>query len=232
MSQRVRWLITDIDGTITDSQGLLALDACKQLRILEGSGVRVGLISGRPYPMVRMLGEYLGVTGPLIAENGGVGLFLGQRFEIGSRIVTKNAARQLQSATPIQPTWDNEWRVTDFAIEPCASIEIIEQLIGRWNLDIELHVSSIMIHLSKKGINKRVGLEFCMADAGFEHDEVIVCGDAKSDFSLFEGFKHSIAPANSCEAVVNKAGFCATSAFGQGFCEGLEYYRKKGYLPQ
>ena len=232
MSQRIHWVITDIDGTITDSLGRLDLAACQQLRALEQTGVRVGLISGRPYPMVRILGEYLGITGPLIAENGGVGLFSGKRFELGSRTVTENAARQLLSATPIEATWDNEWRVTDFAIEPSASIPTLESLISKWNLDIQLHVSSIMIHLSRKGVNKCVGVEYCMTEAGLEHQNVIICGDAKSDLSLFEAFKHSIAPANSCEAVVNSAGFCAASAFGNGFCEGLEYYRKRGYLPR
>jgi phosphoglycolate phosphatase (TIGR01487 family) len=232
MSLKVRWLVTDIDGTITDSQGRLDLAACEQLQRLEQSGIRVGLISGRPFPMVQMLGEYLGITGPLIAENGGVGLFPDRkRFELGSRIVTENAARQILSATPIHSTWDNDWRLTDFAIEPSASIPTIEALISRRNLDIELHISSIMIHLSKKGINKCVGLECCMTEAGLEHEEVIISGDAKSDLSLFEAFKRSIAPSNSCDAVVNKAGFCATSAFGKGFCEGLEYYRERGYLP-
>jgi phosphoglycolate phosphatase (TIGR01487 family) len=231
MSLKIRWVVTDIDGTITDSEGRLDLAACEQLRGLETTGIRVGLISGRPYPMVRMLGEYLGISGPLIAENGGAGWFAGKQFELGSRTVTENAARQLLTATPIEPTWDNEWRVTDFALEPSASIPTIESLISKWNLEIELHVSSIMIHLSRKGINKCVGVEYCMTQAGLEHDEVIVCGDAKSDLSLFEGFRHSIAPANSCEAVVKRAGFCAPSAFGEGFCEGLEYYRKRGYLP-
>jgi hydroxymethylpyrimidine pyrophosphatase-like HAD family hydrolase len=87
-----------------------------------------------------------------------------------------------------------------------------------------------MIHLSKRGISKAVGVEFCINEAGLTHDEIIVSGDAKSDLCLFEGFSFSIAPANSCRDVVSKAGFCAANPFGIGFCEGLEHYRKLGHL--
>lgn len=230
MPLRTRWVITDIDGTITDSRGMLDLNACQLLRQLEQSGTQVGLVTGRPYPMVRMLGEYLGLTGPLIAENGGIGLYAGEHFESGSRIIVEDAARQFRNVLPIVPTWDNEWRVTDFAIEPTVSVESLEELIARWNLDIELHVSSIMIHLSKKGVNKASGIEFFMRCAGLEHAEVMIAGDASSDLSLFEAFKVSIAPANSCESVVNRAGFCAVNSFGPGFCEGIEHYRRQGRL--
>lgn len=231
MPPRTRWVITDIDGTITDSQGLLDPAAWQLLRQLEQSGTQVGLVSGRPYPMVRMLGEYLGLTGPLIAENGGVGFYDGEHFESGSRILVEDAAQRFQTVLPIEPTWDNEWRVTDFALEPSVEVESLEKLISCWNLEIELHVSSIMIHLSRKGVNKASGIEFFMKRAGVEHEEVIIAGDAGSDLSLFEAFKLSIAPANSCESVVNRAGFCASNSFGPGFCEGIEHYRREGYLP-
>lgn len=230
MPPRIRWVITDIDGTITDSRGVLDLSACQLLRELEASGTQVGLVTGRPYPMVRMLAEYLGLSGPLIAENGGVGFYAGEHFESGSRVVVEDAARRFQTVLPIEPTWDNDWRVTDFAIEPSVSVESLEELIDKWNLEVELHVSSIMIHLSRKKVNKASGIEFFMRRAGVEHDEVIVAGDASSDLSLFEAFKYNIAPANSCEGVINKAGFCAARSFGPGFCEGIEHYRQLGYL--
>src|SRR5689334_9163143 len=101
MPLRTRWLITDIDGTITDSQGLLDLGTLQLLRQLEQDGIQVGLVSGRPYPMVRMLGEYLGLTGPLIAENGGVGFYDGEQFESGSRVIVEEAAQRFQAVLPI-----------------------------------------------------------------------------------------------------------------------------------
>jgi phosphoglycolate phosphatase (TIGR01487 family) len=231
MPRRVRWVVTDIDGTITNQLGMLDLGVLRELRRLEETGIRVGLVSGRPYPMIRMLGEYLGLTGPLIAENGGAYIWLDQTFQLGYRDVAEKAARELGKRISIQPTWDNQWRLTDFAINPTVSVDELKRLVAVLPLDIELHVSSIMIHLGKSGVDKGIAVELCMTQAGLENDEIIVSGDASSDLSLFERFKLSIAPANSCESIIDNAGFCAEGLFAQGFRQGIQHYRKLGFLP-
>jgi len=231
MSRRVRWVVTDIDGTITDESGMLDLEVLSELRQLEKTGIRVGLVSGRPYPMIRMLGEYLGLTGPLIAENGGAGLWLGETFQLGCREVAEKSAGELGNWISIEPTWDNQWRLTDFAIKPTVRLEELKRLVTDLQLDIDLHVSSIMIHLAKSGVNKGTAIEFCMSQAGLENDEIIVAGDAWSDVSLFERFRLSIAPSNSCEPVTDRAGFCAEDSFAQGFRQGIQHYRNLGFLP-
>lgn len=231
MPKRVRCVITDIDGTITDRDGTLDSSALSELRRLEADGIHVGLVSGRPYPIIRMLGEYLGLTGPLIAENGGAGFWLGATFESGNRVVAQDAASELGRWLPIQPTWDNQFRLTDFAIEPTVSFDELTRQITVLSLDIELHVSSIMIHFAKSGVNKGKAVDLYVNRAGLENDEIIVSGDASSDHSLFDRFRLSIAPANSCATITDAAGFCAEYSFGEGFKQGIEHYRMLGYLP-
>jgi len=226
-----RWLVTDVDGTITDHQGQLDLRAVTELRRLESRGISVGLISGRPYPMMLILGEYLGVTGPLIAENGGIGIYGGETFEIGSRSVVMGAVDQLEELTPLRPAWDNQWRITDYALSMDVDEIKLEGLVRSLELPIDIQVSSIMVHLGKRGINKSTGLMYCLNLAKIDSNEVVIVGDSSTDLPLFERFSVNLAPANCCKKVREIAMFCASSSYGKGFVEGVQFLGKQGYLP-
>jgi phosphoglycolate phosphatase (TIGR01487 family) len=221
----MNWLVTDIDGTITDAEGRLDENALRELQALERSGVSVGLISGRPYPLVRILGEYLGVSGPLIAENGGVGVWRHEEFILGSRRVAEDALRVVQQEMQVAATWDSRFRETDVAIDCPVDVDQMRRIFQKHGTAVDMHVSSIMVHLSKAGVSKRTGLEHACAMAGIDHDSVIVAGDADSDIPMFEGFRNSIAPANCTPGIAALAKFRAAASHGAGFCEGLRRYR-------
>jgi phosphoglycolate phosphatase len=216
------WLVTDIDGTITDSEGRLDVNAVQTLRNLEAAGVKVGLITGRPYPVVRLLGEYLGVSGPLIGENGGAGVWKEEEFILGDRRIAEEAMDVLREQMHLMPTWDSRYRATDIAIDAPVDIEQVLRLFDAAAITVDLHVSSIMVHISKAGVTKRAGLERACAMAGMDPASVIVAGDADSDAAMFEGFPRSIAPGNSTTRIRELASFCAPSAYGAGFCEGVQ----------
>ena len=225
------WLVTDIDGTITDAEGSLYLPAIQEIRRLEEAGIQVGLVSGRPYPMVRLLGEYLGTTGPLIAENGGAGFFLERDFFLGSRSTAEKALEALSGLISLEPTWDNRFRTTDYAINGGVDIQGLRKLVEEKSLELDIHVSSIMVHLATKGVTKRAGLEYCLQMVGMRSTEVAVAGDAESDTSLFEGFEKSIAPANCTDSIGRLALFRSDRPFGEGFCRGINHFRKLGIFP-
>lgn len=227
----VRWLITDIDGTITDSDGRIHLPAASELQHLERCGVPVGLATGRPYGIVRVLGEYLGLTGPLIAENGGVGYFRGRRFVLGSRRVAQDALALLSRSVALVPTWDNEIRLTDVALECGVDVAHIQTLLSNGGADVDIHESSIMIHIGKRGVTKRAALEHCADVAGLTPGDIAVAGDSNSDLSLFEGFPTSVAPANCTEELGKLARIRSNLLGGEGFCDGLAQLRRAGALP-
>lgn len=228
---RATFLVTDIDGTITNAQGFLHTQAVAEMQSLERAGVCVGLVSGRPYPAVRVLGEYLGLTGPLIAENGGIGFFDGTEWVLGSKQPVEEVVSVLARLMPIQPTWDTRYRGTDYALDRTIDAERIREVLIDSGFDVELHVSSIMIHIAKKGVTKRAGLERCLEVANITHEAVVVAGDADSDLSLFEGFSVSIAPANCTKPIAGLASYRASASFGEGFCEAISHLRHIGILP-
>jgi len=227
----LRWVVTDIDGTITDNLGRLDLDAVRLMRELEDRGISVGLVSGRPFPMVLMLGEYIGLSGPLIAENGGAIRFRGANEVLGSRTIATDATRQLQERLPIRMTWDDEWRVSDCAIEPSVTVADILGTLQELPIDVEVQASSIMIHIAKKAVTKGTAMEHWLANAGESRDGVLVAGDSDTDEGMFQAFSTSIAPSNSTAPILRLASYRASAGYAAGFCEGLKHFRELGLLP-
>lgn len=225
-----RWVVTDIDGTITDERGSIHLAAVEAIRKLETEGTAVGLVSGRPYFAVRILGEYLGVTGPLVAENGGIGFFAGQEFVLGSRANPDSVARVLIQRHGLAMTWDSQYRRTDCAFDRDGTIDaLLAQSVTDLQA-VDVHVSSIMVHLSAKGVNKGSGLRHWCRQFGIDDAAVAVSGDADSDLTLFEEFSCSFAPSNCTEALAARARFRASLPFGAGFSAGIDFLRRNGWL--
>ena len=67
-----RVVAVDIDGTLTDDQKHLNLEAVKALRALEAHGIPVVLATGNVRPITYGLWRFMGLSGPLCCENGGV----------------------------------------------------------------------------------------------------------------------------------------------------------------
>ena len=65
-------LLTDIDGTITDSSRRINTGAIESIRSLVDDGVEVVLASGNTSCFMDALCKMIGTKGTFIAENGGV----------------------------------------------------------------------------------------------------------------------------------------------------------------
>jgi phosphoglycolate phosphatase (TIGR01487 family) len=227
-AERIRFLVTDIDGTITDSSGRIDLESIQLLRDLEGRGVSVGLVSGRPFPMVLLLGEYIGLSGPSIGENGGVFKFKETTEILGSRVIAEEAVRELRESFTLTAAWDNDWRVSDYALEPSNDVSAIRSAIAELHLNVELQVSSIMMHIGKKEVTKRTALERWLEISGASAGNVLVAGDSDSDLPMFEAFPRSIAPSTSTDGILRLAAYRARAGYALGFREGVRHYCAMG----
>ena len=67
-----RAFAVDVDGTLTDRNLLLDLEAVAALRQLEARKIKVIITTGRNFSVTRALVSYLGTCGLLVAENGGI----------------------------------------------------------------------------------------------------------------------------------------------------------------
>ena len=69
---RPKAIAVDIDGTITDYNKKLHLEAIESLRLLEESGIPVILATGNVRAITYGLSRFIGASGPMVCENGGV----------------------------------------------------------------------------------------------------------------------------------------------------------------
>ena len=71
----IELVILDVDGTITDQNRIISTKAIESIRAAEQNGTVVSLISGNVIPVMYALKIFLGINGPVFAENGFEAIF-------------------------------------------------------------------------------------------------------------------------------------------------------------
>ena len=64
--------MVDIDGTLTDKNKIIFTKGIEALRLVQDKGTSVSIASGNVLPVAYGLSTYIGLKGPIIAENGGI----------------------------------------------------------------------------------------------------------------------------------------------------------------
>ena len=72
LASHIKLVMADVDGTLTPGGDSISPSVSEAIHRLEEQGIIVGLVSGRTVPMLESLARKLGISGPIIAENGGV----------------------------------------------------------------------------------------------------------------------------------------------------------------
>jgi len=122
LAAQIRLVMTDVDGTITPGGDVTSPEVFKTVSRLEQNGVMVGLVSGRTLPGLESLAHSLGITGPIIAENGGVARlnFKDGLIDLGySRQPALEAFEKLRTLYPgaIRGREDNGIRLIDMVVQ-------------------------------------------------------------------------------------------------------------------
>ena len=164
---------------------------------MEDGGVIVGLVSGRTLPGLESLASDLGISGPIIAENGGVAKLKvnGELVDMGySRKPAMEALEKLRTLFPnaIEEREDNRYRMVDVVLW---SHGVAVNELRRYLDNAELIDSGYILHLLQKGVSKGRTLLMLLrhiADGRLSPEDVMVFGDSLTDLSLFEVFPYSV----------------------------------------
>ena len=234
LALQIRLVVTDVDGTMTTAEDSMSLAALEAVRRLEAQGIVVGLASGRALPRLESVAERAGITGPIIAENGGVAKLRrdDQLVDLGySRKPAMRALEKLKGLFPkaIEETEDDKFRLVDIGIKS-HGVETVEL---RSHLDdVELLDSGYMLHLLQKGVSKGLTLMRLLGEVGdgsLSQEEVMVFGDSTTDMSLFQLFPHSVLIINprlatqQRQAMLEVAEYVSDLPFGDGFAEVVQH---------
>ncbi len=230
LARQIRLVMTDVDGTLTHGGDCLSSAVLEAIRRLERDGIVVGFVSGRTLPGLESLASDLGVSGPIIAENGGVAKLRtgGELLDLGySREPAIKALARLKRLFPdaIAEREDNQYRLVDVVFR---SRGVEAEELTRHLEDAELLDSGYILHLVQKGVSKGrtvTRLLGKIGDGNLSPEEVLVFGDSSTDLSLFQLFPHSVLIDNpklapeQRQVLQTVAQYASDLPFGDGFAE-------------
>ena len=233
---RVECLAVDLDGTLTDEEGVIHHEVLEALERLKKRGVRVVIATGASYPAAITLAYYLPVTRFAVAENGGVVGFRGEYKLLGSRDDKERilaVARERLRGVLVE-SWQNEYRLVDAAFKPAPGLspeEAVKLAAAELGpLGFEVVYSGWAIHVHRFGVNKGAGLlEACRA-LGVEPERVAAIGDSAVDEPMFEVAGFAVALANSPESLKRKASYVTRGSHYLGFLEAVKLLESRGLL--
>ena len=219
----VKAVAIDVDGTLTDDSRRVNLDAVAALRRVSDSGVPVMLASGNVLPIAYALSNYLGLPGPIIAENGGIVCYRQEVHVLASSEEPLKAYRFLGSRMDAPRLFTDRWRETEVGLRREVDLEKVRELLaGR---EVEVQTTGWAIHIMQKGMNKFVGVVKACDLLGISVGDVAAIGDSDNDEMMIRECGYGIAVANAFEGTKQAASYVASRPDGEGVLEGLRWLR-------
>ena len=233
---RIECLAVDLDGTLTDSEGVIHHEVVEALERLKRRNVKVVIVTGASYPAAITLAYYLPVTRFAVAENGGVVGFRDKYKLLGSRGDKEKILAVVKERLKgvLEESWQNEYRMVDMAFKPAAGLspEDAARLAAAElePLGFEVVYSGWAIHVHRFGVNKAAGLlEACRA-LGIEPGRVAAVGDSAVDEPMLEAAGFGVALANSPDSLKRKADHVTVESHYLGFLEAVDFLENSGFL--
>lgn len=212
----------DIDGTITDSNKAIHLGAIDSLRRLEEAGITVILSTGNVRAVTYGLWRFLGVSGPMVCENGGVVW----HPSWGEPIVRAEGARARAAGQMLEDRLGldskgittNVWRESEWCLFPDEDLAAINELISNSEYsDLLVVKTGFAIHLMEPHLSKAEGLLIALDKIGIKPEEVLAIGDAPNDISMFKLVGHSVAVGGCFEELAAVAKVVSPYPHGETF---------------
>ena len=220
-------IAVDIDGTITDKNKKIHLGAIAALRRLEEAGIPVILSTGNVRAITYALWRFIGATGPMVCENGGV--VWHPKWEEPVLRADGERAREAAYMLANQLKLDaegittNAWRESEWCLFPNEDLEAITELMSTSEFsDLSVVKTGFAIHLMEPQLSKAQGLDVALERIGIEANDVLAIGDAPNDISMFEYVGHSVAVGGCFDELAEVADVVSPYSHGDTFAPMVE----------
>jgi len=215
-------IVCDVDGTITDPQKRIQTLGIETLRNAQDSGLHVMLASGNVLPVAYGLSAFIGLKGPVIAENGGMVSYQDKIYKIHSSELPEKAFDHLKTVMPnVDRLFTDNWRQTEIALKRSNDLDAVRKALEDWDVDIE--ATGFAIHIMEKGHSKVSGVRKACELLGIGMEEVIAFGDADNDVKMLTECGFGVAVGNASPAAKAAADYICLTKHAQGVVEGLVY---------
>ncbi|GBE18041.1 putative phosphatase [archaeon BMS3Abin16] len=218
----IRALACDIDGTLTDERRRLSPDALRLIREIEELGVPVVLATGNILCVTEAAKTFIGTSGPVIAENGGVIKAPGEpgpRYfcDVKSGEISR-AYEHLSSLLDVRLTNGSELRKTEIAIYRDHPVEEVKSVLADFN--VQIVDTKFAIHLMDPAVNKGRALLDVAEIMGIDIWEFAAIGDSENDREMLELSGLGIAVGDS--RLKNSADHLIREGFAEGGVKALK----------
>ncbi|MBC7107938.1 MAG: phosphoglycolate phosphatase [Methanomassiliicoccales archaeon] len=217
----IKAIVVDVDGTLTDSKRKIQIHGIEALRRVQEKGYTVMIASGNVLPVAYGLALFIGIEGPVIAENGGIISFRERIYKINSIEQPLRAYEYLKSKMPVERLFTDKWRETEVALKRSADLEEVKKALKNWNVTIE--ATGFAIHIMEPGHSKMNGVRKAAKIIGIDTEEIAAFGDSDNDVSMIENCGIGIAVSNASEAAKRAADYVCRRPHADGVIEGLEW---------
>jgi len=226
------YVITDIDGTLTDASGALDVDALEAIRALRAYGYEVILASARSAWEAWTISKLVGASPPVIAENGGVIVFSPLKMVLlGDKLAALRGLEALERRGLEVRIKQTVPPLTSVILEPGPSAKELREVLQEEEPDVDVVETGFSLILAKKGVNKAEALRALGSfRPELKPEEAIAVGDGDNDVPLFDICGYSIAPSNATPEAKRAARYVAKGAYGKGLHEGMERLLRLGLL--
>lgn len=217
----VKAIAVDIDGTLADDSRRVHLGAVAALREVQDSGVPVMLASGNVLPIAYALSNYLGLTGPIVAENGGMVSYRQEIWILGDPEKPRAAYEHLRTQMASERLFTDRWRETEIGLRREVDLEEVRERLRGW--DVEVQTTGWAVHIMQKGMNKLAGVRKACEVLGITVEDVAAIGDSDNDELMIRECGWGIAVGNAFDGTKAAASFVADKGDGEGVLEGLAW---------
>ena len=213
-------VVCDVDGTITNSSKVIQTLGIEVLQRAQENGRTVMLASGNVLPIVYGLSTFIGLRGPVIAENGGIVSYKDEVHTLFSNEVPMRAYEHLRKVMPgVRRLYTDHWRHTEVGLNSETDLAKVLEALDGWPLEVE--ATGFAIHLMQKGHSKMSGVRKACELIGVDVSEVVAFGDADNDTLMLKECGYGVAVGNASEKARSAADLVTRGRHAEGVREGL-----------
>ncbi len=216
----IKAVVVDVDGTLTDMNKVMFTSGIEALREVQKRGVPVSLASGNVLPVAYGLSTYMGLQGPIVAENGGVVSHHERIYQVAEGVLPERAYEHLRSRMPVERLFTDQWRCTEVAIRRSADLDRVRKELKDWNVVIE--ATGFAIHIMDPGHGKLAGVRKMAEISGIGLSEVAAFGDSDNDVGMLRECGESVAVGNASEVAKAAAKYVSPYNHAAGVIDGLK----------
>ncbi|MGF7117850.1 phosphoglycolate phosphatase [Methanobacterium oryzae] len=212
----------DIDGTITDQNRKICVNAINALRKAEDNGYPIILVTGNVLCAAKMVAVMVGTSGGIVSENGGFIQTRKKNLILGDIEKCKPAYEFLKSKYSIEKTEFSNIRLSEIAIVRNIDVNIVKETVK--DFDVEVYDTKFAIHLTDPEVNKGKSLEIVAKDMGITLDEIMAIGDSENDLEFLEVAGFKVAVRNADKELKENTDYVTKKPYGDGAAEAIEKF--------